>query len=72
MIEYIDISKTIGKSMEVFPKDPSEELSNHTSYVMNRKQGINVSSISIASHTDTHIDAPAHLFEQGPRMGFFL
>lgn len=60
--EVIDISVGISSLTPVYPGDPSPDIKK---LFCLPDDGASVSSISMGSHTGTHIDAPSHIFEDG-------
>jgi len=60
--EIIDLTHTLDDNISVYPGDPS--FACHQALTI-RKDGNAVSSITVGSHTGTHIDAPSHFFEDG-------
>ncbi|KAJ7634759.1 putative cyclase [Roridomyces roridus] len=62
MSEIIDLSHTLEPGMQVYPGDPTFSCSPAASIA---KDGYAVCSLSLGSHTGTHVDAPAHFFANG-------
>jgi kynurenine formamidase len=62
MMMYIDLTQTIKQNMPVYPgtKPPVIEKANTF-----EKDGFVEHKLSLYSHTGTHIDAPAHMIENG-------
>ena len=60
--EVIDISVGISSLTPVYPGDPEPNIRK---IFCLPDDGASVSSISMGSHTGTHIDAPSHIFEDG-------
>ncbi|MCI8342232.1 MAG: cyclase family protein [Firmicutes bacterium] len=58
----IDISRSVGYETEIYPKDP--EFSIERVYSLKNGDGFNVSRIVLGSHMSTHIDSPAHFFDE--------
>ena len=58
--EVIDLTHTLDGNISVYPGDPAYAC--HP-FLTVPKDGNAVSSISLGSHTGTHIDAPSHFFE---------
>lgn len=58
-----DISLSLYTGMPVYPGDPPVVLKAVRS--ISEHEGINISFISMGSHTGTHMDAPFHYFEEG-------
>ncbi len=62
-MHFIDISLPISASTPKYPGDPSVEIRDYCSLA---RGGItNTSLLTLSAHTGTHIDAPAHFFEDG-------
>jgi len=61
MIIY-DLSHELDEDTQVYPGDPT--FACHSAANV-KEHGYNVSSISIGSHTGTHIDAPYHFYDNG-------
>ncbi|MGI5920532.1 MAG: cyclase family protein [Syntrophomonadaceae bacterium] len=64
----IDLTHVICPDMPVFPgtKPPALELANTL-----ETDGFIEHRITMYSHTGTHVDAPAHLFQDGPTLDSF-
>jgi arylformamidase len=62
----IDISVPIQTGMLVFPDDPPVELEPQARIADG--DPVNVTSISIGTHTGTHIDAQWHFIDDGARL----
>jgi arylformamidase len=60
--KVIDISVGISSSTPVYPGDPVPDIKK---VFCIPDDGASVSSISMGSHTGTHIDAPSHILEDG-------
>lgn len=61
-MKIIDLTHTITEGMPVFPGSEQPQLSTVASYEMD---GYHETLISMFSHVGTHVDAPAHIFENG-------
>lgn len=62
-MQIYDVSVPISPEMPVYPGDPKIDIHLRESIA---KGGVcNVSSISLGSHTGTHIDPPYHFIETG-------
>jgi arylformamidase len=61
--KWVDISVTIRSGMVHWPSDPAVRVSRTKD--ISKGDSDNVSSISMGSHTGTHIDAPLHFFPGG-------
>ncbi len=56
-----DISRPLSCTLPVFPGDPEVQLAPIT-----EAAPFHLTRLSLGSHSGTHIDAPAHLLENGP------
>lgn len=61
----IDLSIVVDADTQVYPGDPSPEIRRATRI---ETEGFNVLSITLGSHTGTHVDAPYHFVPDGPRL----
>ena len=61
-MRIIDLSRPITASMQVYPGDSSPEV---TECAVFEQDGYRVKRLSLSSHTSTHMDAPAHMLEEG-------
>lgn len=61
--KWIDISVTIQAGMVHWPGDPEIEIG--TLQDMDRGDVCNVTTLSMSSHTGTHMDAPRHFLQKG-------
>jgi len=61
---WIDISVPVRTGMVEWPGDASARVERTAD--MNRGAGCNVSSITLSSHTGTHVDAPLHFIHGAP------
>lgn len=57
-----DITVGISKETHVYPGDPQPLIEPVSSI---RSEGYAVSRVTFGTHTGTHVDAPAHIFEKG-------
>jgi len=60
--KIIDITAPISPSMQVFPGDPRPSIKRACTL---EKEGFSLSSLSLGSHTGTHVDAPSHVLDNG-------
>ena len=60
---WIDVSVPIRNGMVHWPGDPDVKI--EWMLKMERGDHCNVSTISMSSHTGTHVDAPCHFIENG-------
>jgi kynurenine formamidase len=61
----VDLSRRVDDGTQVYPGDPSVRLSSATTIAAD---GVNVLEVHIGSHSGTHVDAPYHFVEDGPRI----
>lgn len=61
----IDLSQKLEPNMTCYPGDQAFQCASHLSI---EKEGCNVHSMTIGSHTGTHVDAPYHFFADGKRI----
>ncbi|KAI0764368.1 putative cyclase [Trametes elegans] len=59
---YVDLTHTLDDNVQIYPGDPAFSCCPALTI---SKDGLNVQSISMGSHTGTHVDAPYHFFENG-------
>ena len=57
-----DLTHHLRKGMPVYPGDPSPSFEKYSTL---RKDGVNLTKISMGSHTGTHLDAPRHFIQEG-------
>ena len=62
VMKIIDLSHTIAKTTPVFPGSEKPQLATVASY---EKDGYRETLIRMYSHTGTHFDPPAHVYEKG-------
>ncbi|KAF9011580.1 putative cyclase [Hymenopellis radicata] len=58
----IDLTHQLNKNISIYPGDPPFALCSHSTVP---KDGYSVQSLSLGSHTGTHVDAPSHFFASG-------
>lgn len=61
----IDLSVPVGPGTQVYPGDPVARFEVHSTVA---RDGFNLLRIDLGSQTGTHVDAPYHFQEQGPRV----
>ncbi|CAM3722384.1 cyclase family protein [Alkalicoccus chagannorensis] len=59
----IDISQYIEEAMEVWPGD--EAVQFRTTMSISEGEAVNVSAVTMSTHTGTHMDAPFHYDQDG-------
>jgi kynurenine formamidase len=64
-MNIIDLSHTISPGMPVFPGDDPPVFTNRAEI---EEDGFFEKSITLSSHTGTHIDAPAHIIPYAPTL----
>lgn len=60
--EAIDLTQSLANGMPVYPGDPSPSFE---SYATLEKDGVNLTRLTLGSHTGTHTDAPIHFVRGG-------
>ncbi|TRM68950.1 putative cyclase [Schizophyllum amplum] len=60
--KIIDLSHPLNSSIQIYPGDPAFECRQVCTVA---SDGFNMCSLSLGSHTGTHIDAPAHFIAGG-------
>lgn len=60
-----DLSHALNENVSIYPNDPAFKATNVASV---KEHGYTVTSLSMGSHTGTHIDAPYHFFEDGRKI----
>jgi arylformamidase len=63
----IDVSVPNGPGQHVYPGDPAPVL--EAVHRIRDGAPANVTLITMGSHTGTHVDAPHHFIDDGPRLG---
>jgi arylformamidase len=63
----IDVSVPNGPGQHVYPGDPAPRL--EAVHRIRDGAAANVTLITMGSHTGTHVDAPHHFIDDGPRLG---
>jgi arylformamidase len=58
----VDLTHELHNRMPVYPGDPSPSF---VSYATLEKDGVNLTKLTLGSHTGTHIDAPRHFIPNG-------
>jgi kynurenine formamidase len=58
----IDLTHELHNGMLIYPGDPSPSF---VSYATLEKNGVNLTKLTLGSHTGTHIDAPRHFIPDG-------
>jgi arylformamidase len=73
--EAVDLSQPLEQGMPIYPGNPVPDIE---SFATLDKDGVNLTRLTIGSHTGTHVDAPVHFIEGGlsvdrlPLGGFFV
>ncbi len=62
VLQLIDLTHLITNEMPLFPGSPPPEIRQVTSVA---QEGYRVSTIQMNYHIGTHVDAPAHMLEDG-------
>ena len=58
----VDLTHELRNGMPIYPGDPSPSF---VSYATLEKNGVNLTKLTLGSHTGTHIDAPRHFIPDG-------
>ena len=58
----VDLTHELHNDMPVYPGDPKPRF---VSYATLEKHGVNLTKLTLGSHTGTHIDAPRHFIPNG-------
>ncbi len=58
----VDLTNELCNGMPIYPGDPSPSF---VSYATLEKNGVNLTKLTLGSHTGTHIDAPRHFIPDG-------
>ena len=58
----IDLTHELHNGMPIYPGDPSPSFISYTTL---EKNGVNLTKLTLGSHTGTHIDAPRHFIPDG-------
>ena len=66
-----DVTVPIRNTMPVWPGDPPVSLTAKSHKSRDGTHTVRLTSIEMASHTGTHIDAPFHMMENGKRLDEF-
>jgi kynurenine formamidase len=61
----VDLSIVLDGDTQIFPGDPRPELAPAARI---DSEGFNVLTLHLGSHSGTHVDAPYHFIEGGPRI----
>jgi arylformamidase len=65
-VKVFDISVPVRNGGPVYPGNPPIQIEPYSE--LSKGKSSNLSSISIGSHTGTHVDAPHHFFDGAPRV----
>lgn len=68
-MEILDISQTLEKNMVKYPSLPKYKV--EWLRLIENKDTVNLSLVTIASHIGTHIDAPYHFIQEGKKIDEF-
>ena len=58
----VDLTHELRNGMPIYPGDPAPRF---VSYSTIEKNGVNITKLTLGSHTGTHIDAPKHYIPNG-------
>jgi arylformamidase len=59
---FFDLTRTISQKMQVYPGDPQPKFEPHSTI---KDDKVNVTRITVGSHTGTHVDAQSHFLSNG-------
>jgi len=62
---FVDLSVPVGPTTQVYPGDPVPRLAVHSTI---ERDGFNLLRLQLGSQTGTHVDAPYHFHDDGPRI----
>jgi arylformamidase len=62
LLKIHDLTRTISLDMAVYPGDPQPKFDPYATIKDNE---VNVTRITLGSHTGTHVDAPWHFLKEG-------
>lgn len=57
-----DLTRTISQDMQIYPGDPQPKFEPHATI---KDNNVNVTKITLGSHSGTHVDAPWHFLQEG-------
>ena len=58
----VDLTQDLANGMPIYPGDPAPSFK---SYATLAKNGVNLTRLTLGSHTGTHTDAPRHFIPDG-------
>lgn len=58
----VDLSHNLRNGMPIYPGDPSPSFEKYSTL---QKDGVNLTKLTMGSHTGTHLDAPRHFIPDG-------
>ncbi len=61
-LKIYDLTRAISQDMRVYPGDPQPKFDPHATI---KDNNVNLTRITLGSHTGTHIDAPWHFIQDG-------
>src|SRR5919112_1914044 len=62
LLKIHDLTPTISQDMQVYHGDPQPKFKPHATI---KDDKVNVTTITLGSHTGTHVDAPWHFLQEG-------
>jgi arylformamidase len=62
LLKIHDLTRTISQDMQIYPDDPQPKFDPHATI---KDDKVNVTRITLGSHTGTHADAPWHFLQEG-------
>jgi arylformamidase len=66
-----DVTVPITNTMPVWPGDPAVQLEPRSHESRDKSHVVSLTSITMGSHTGTHVDAPFHMIQGGKRLSEF-
>ena len=62
LLKIHDLTRTISQDMQVYEGDPQPKFDPHATI---KDDKVNVTRVTLGSHTGTHVDAPWHFLQEG-------
>lgn len=62
---FVDLSVPVGPTTQIYPGDPVPRFAVHSTI---ERDGFNLLRLQLGSQTGTHMDAPYHFHDDGPRV----
>ena len=64
-MEVIDLAHRIHNKIQIYPGDPIPSIDR---FLIHEKDYCHVDTLTLGSHTGTHIDAPFHFLQYGQKI----